>query len=95
MNEINTYEVAQVGIFRSRANIDSCTMRVGVKNHRSFREIYYVNEQGQNVHQVCLVPAPYDENWEAQNNKRILPVMRLLEAGRVALMQAKKESNQH
>lgn len=83
--EINEADKVQVGVFRSRANLDSTTLRVGVKGYRTFREVYVLDSKGENRHLVCHIEVPANENWLTQNENRLLPVLRILDAGMKAL----------
>lgn len=83
--EISEHNRARVGRFQSRYS-EGRTLRQGVKDHVFLRSIHAVSEDGHSLRHVCYVECPANENWVTHNETRILPVMRLLEAGRKAMI---------
>lgn len=82
--EINTMELCRVGRFQSKA-LERGSYRFGVNGRINLASVCLCDADGCSVHEMCRIELPSNENWLTQNEKRILPVLRLLEAGRAAL----------
>lgn len=89
--EINEPREARVGRFRSRDG-QGMTLRRGVKDYVFLRSIVAITHNGDDMKHVCYVECPSNENWLTHNEDRLLPVMRLLEKGRQAVIAEQMET---
>lgn len=81
--EINKMSVCRVGRFESHST-NGRTLRQGVKEYVFLRSVEYICPNGTKQH-VCYVETPANENWLTHNEKRLLPLMRILDKGVEAL----------
>jgi hypothetical protein len=82
----NNPTLVRYGYFQSRAT-DTTTFRVGRDGRATFRDIHAVDDSGSIVGNVCAVRVN-DAATEQQTNNRIFQILRLLELGRQASVNA-------